>query len=250
MIGNIFSRRKKVIQEYQPWHLSYQKSLEARPSWSKHGMPALFNNFIRLVKQNNRKDGISHLDIGCGNGVKTVNYALAGFQTTGVDISEDGFKEARELFKELRLTKKCKVTKASALDLPFEDEAFKSASDVLMFTHLKSKDYDRYKSELLRVLKPEAFILLVLFSDKDEHFHGHKVSKRYTFKFDPTNPLMEAYSHYHGMYNVHFNKKEIKKIFGRMFEIIEMEEVKHPLYPHRNLWNVILRKPNGKSSSN
>lgn len=232
---------KKVLQELEPWNLSYKMSVQAKPSWSRHGMPNLFNEFIALVKKSG--NGTNHLDIGCGDGVKTVNYALNGLNTVGIDTSRDGFKEAEELIKELKIPNKCKVIKASCLNLPFSKEEFSSASDTLCFTHIKPKDYQKYKRQLYQVLAPGSFIMMVLFSDKDKHFHGHKVSGKYTFKFDSKNPLMAGFEHYHGMYNAHFNKQEIKKTFGDLFKIIKMKEVKHPVYEHRLLWNVILQKP-------
>ena len=244
--------KTKELKENQPWNLSYKMSLEARPSWSKHGMPALFEEFTRLVKNGQNNRGI-HLDIGCGNGVKTVNFALASFYTVGIDISDNGFKEARELIKEFRVSKKCKIIKANCLELPFKDKSIRSASDILCFTHLKTKDHKKCISELGRVLKSGAYVLLVLFSDKDEHFHGHKVSKKYSFRFNPNNPLMEGYAHYHGMYNVHFDRDDIEKSFSEKFKIIDAQEVKHEIYPHRFLWNVILQKPledNVKSQKN
>ena len=85
---------KKVLQELEPWNLSYKMSVQAKPSWSRHGLPYLFDEFIALVKKNG--DGTNHLDIGCGDGVKTVNYALNGLNTVGIDISNDGFREARD----------------------------------------------------------------------------------------------------------------------------------------------------------
>lgn len=234
--------RKVILKEHQPWNLSYQRAADARPSWSKHGMPALTDEFIKLVNSSKNNGGV-HLDVGCGNGVKTVNFALAGFNTVGIDISNDGFKEARELIRELGVRKKCQVFKANCLKQPFNKNSVRSASDILMFTHLKPKDHKKYQSELHRVLEDGGYLLMVLFSDKDEHFHGHQVSQNYTFKFNPDNPLMAGYAHYHGMFNVHFNKKDIKKTFADSFKIVRMSEVPHPIYPHRLLWNVILRKP-------
>lgn len=228
-------------QEQQPWNLSYRLERESRPSWTKHGIPVLFPKFVKLVKDGYKNNNI-HLDIGCGNGIKTVHFSLQGFKTIGVDISKDSFKEARELARELGLKKICKFIKANCLDMPFKDKSIASSSDILCFTHLKLKDQQRYKVQLTRVLKDGAYILMVLFSDKDEHFHGHRVSKKYTFRFNPKNPLMDGYAHYHGMYNVHFNKSDIKKTFGKSFDIIKVVNVKHPLYPHRYLWEVILRK--------
>ncbi len=232
---------KKVLKEYQPWNLSYKMSFEAKPSWSRHGLPHLFDEFISLIKSSG--NGTNHLDIGCGDGVKTVNYALNGLNTVGIDISNDGFKEAKELIKELKIPKKCKVIKANCLKLPFETGTITSASDTLCFTHLQEKDHQKYSRELYRVLKNGSLVMMVLFSDKDKHFHGHSVSRGYSFRFDPDNPEMAGFAHYHGMYNVHFGRQEIKKTFSDTFRIVKMIEVPHPLYDYRYLWNIILQKP-------
>jgi hypothetical protein len=94
---------------------------------------------------------------------------------------------------------------------------------------------------------------MVLFSDKDEHFHGHPVSTRYTFRVDHANPEMRGWEHYEGMYNHHFNESDIVAMFQNTFIIDEMIETEHPVYAYRRLWNVILRKPianlNGQTSS-
>lgn len=233
-------QQKEEFEEHKPWNLSYRLERQSRPSWTRQGLPELFPQFIELVNVGNNSD--THLDIGCGNGIKTVQFALAGFKTIGIDISNDGFKEARDLVHDLGLEKKCRFIKANCLNLPLKRNSIGSISDILCFTHLKFKDQGRYKKQLQKVLKDGGYILMVLFSDKDKHFHGHKVSKRYTFRFDPNNPLMEGYTHYHGMHNVHFSRKDIKTTLGKMFDIINAIEIRHPLYPHRFLWNVILRK--------
>ncbi len=224
-----------------PWGTSYKIASQAQPSWTKHGMPSLIEKFISLVRNSNIKNGI-HLDVGCGNGIKTVNFALAGFRTIGIDMSEDGFEDGCKLIKELRVSRKCKLIQGSALEIPIKDDTARSISDILCFTHLKSEDHEKYKDEIYRVLKKGGYFLIVLFSDKDKHFHGHKVSKQYTFRFDPKNPLMEGFAHYHGMYNIHFNESLIRRTFKDKFEIIEMVEVRHPVYDHRYLWNVTLKK--------
>lgn len=224
-----------------PWRTSYKIASEAQPSWTKHGMPSLTEKFISLVRNSDTKNGI-HLDIGCGDGIKTVNFAFAGFKTIGVDMSEEGFESGLRRIRKLKVSRRCKLIKGSMLEIPIKETVAHSASDILCFTHLKLKDHGRYKCEIERVLKKGGYLLLVLFSDKDKHFHGHKVSRQYTFRFDPKNPLMEGFSHYNGMYNIHFNESLIRKTFQDKFEIVEMVEAQHPVYDYRYLWNVILKK--------
>lgn len=228
--------------EHQPWHLSYKMALEAKPSWTRHGLPALFEEFTTLVKVNHNPHQLPHLDIGCGNGVKTVNFALQGLPTYGVDLSTDGFREGRELARELRVNRRCRFIKANCLKLPFAKNFFGSTSDILCFTHLRPSHYSRYKKELKRVLKNGGYTLMVLFSKRDRHFHGHPVSSGYSFRFRPGNPLMAGYAHYHGMYNAHFDRQDINEVFAADFQLVKVRQVKHPLYQHRRLWNIILRK--------
>lgn len=225
--------------ELNPWNLSYRKALAAQPSWVQHGMPPLSDKFIELVKGASR-DGI-HLDIGCGNGIKTVNFALAGLKTIGVDISLDAIKEAKLLLDGHKLRNKCTFIEGSGLDLKFPQDSIDSATDILCFTHINDRDQAQYLRGIHNVLRNDGYFMLTLFSDQDEHFHGHPVSKKYVFHYDP-NTMEQGYEHYEGMYNFHFGMKDIQEIFRGLFDITGAVHTRHPLYPHRYLWNVILQK--------
>lgn len=236
---------KEAIEiETQPWHESYKKAEEALPSWAKHGMPHLYRDFIYLARLSAMQNGMNgvHVDIGCGNGIKTVNYALAGLNTIGVDISREGFSEALRSIDQLGIAGSCFLTQGSCAALPLREGVASSVTDTLCFTHLHEDDQAAYIAEVSRILRTGSPMMMVLFSDKDEHFHGHKVSRRYNFHFDPTNSLMAGYEHYEGMYNVHYGQDDIEKTFQSCFTIVNLAEVQHPVYAHRRLWNVILRK--------
>ena len=232
----------KTQSAHQPWHKSYKKSLEVKPHWSQHGMPTLFDEFVQMVK---KQEGF-HLDIGCGNGVKTVNFALQGLDTIGVDIAKDGLKEANKLIKKLDLNSKCRVVQADCLRLPKDLPKIKSVSDFLCYTHLKEAEQSLYKANLIKLLPVGGYGLFVLFSASDKHFHGHSINKRYDFQFDPNNPLMEGYQHYQDMHNVHFNEEDILRDFAK-FRVVKLIEVQHPMDNHRRLWEVIVA--NNKSSN-
>lgn len=227
-------------KEHQPWHLSYQKADQVNPSWARHGMPKLFPDFLSLVKAANL--GGIHLDVGCGNGVKTVVFAKSGLKTLGIDQSKEGFGTAIKEAQKQGVLDHCSFVRAHCTRLPVKDQSVGSVSDILMLTHLRKNLWLRYQRELNRVLQTRGYLLLVTFSDKDEHFHGHQVSKSYHFEFDPQNQQMAGFEHYHGMYNIHFSKQDIDRLFVDSFRQVLAQEVDHPVYPHRKLWNVILQK--------
>lgn len=222
-----------------PWDLSYKKSLAAQPSWAQHGMPPLTDRFIDLTRTSD-SEGI-HLDIGCGNGIKTVNFALAGLRTVGIDISKEAIREANFLLDGHKLPGQCAFVEGSCLDLKFAPGSISSVSDILCFTHIEDKNQLEYLKGVHSILRPNGYFMLTLFSDRDEHFHGHPVSKKYRFHYDPST-MEEGYEHYEGMYNFHFGVQNILETFSGLFDVVGAIHVRHPLYQHRYLWNVILQK--------
>lgn len=227
----------------RPWLESYAKMDGSTPSWSRHGMPFLFEKFL-LVRKDAAVHGV-HLDVGCGDGVKTINFVANGLPTLGIDISEDGIKKARGLAREREVSCDFVVAEATTLN-PLVRESIGSLSDILVGTHFKQKEWNVYMSQLKRILQLGAPLLFVFFSNKDEHFHGHPVSNEYTFDIQEADPGLEPdienFRHYHGMYNKHFGLGDIIERIGSNFGIIETEEVQHPNYSYRRLWNVIAQK--------
>jgi SAM-dependent methyltransferase len=84
------------------------------------------------------------LDVGCGGGSHLVAFAEAGWEPTGVDVSADQLRLARE--------RGCDVVQASAEELPFPDDSFDAA--VSMWTHTDVEDFPQALRELARVLRP------------------------------------------------------------------------------------------------
>jgi ubiquinone/menaquinone biosynthesis C-methylase UbiE len=225
---------KAAIDQHLPWQISYERAGGSGASWAQHGMPALFERFIRMVRGSTAGP---HLDIGCGNGVKTAQFAPGRRRSVGVDIAFEGLRAASERGVASDLLQ------ADCVQLPFKSAAFGSASDILCFTHISRAQHGAYVRELQRILVPGGRVLLVLFSLSDEHFHGHTVSREYAFRFDPLNPHMAGYEHYAGKVNIHFDREAILDTFGSTFSIEALSESPHPLYAHRKLWNAIIRKP-------
>jgi SAM-dependent methyltransferase len=84
------------------------------------------------------------LDVGCGTGGFTAALAERGWDVTGVDISEDMLRRARE--------RGVRTVQADATSLPFEDASFDAAVSVLTNTDLD--DLSAVVAEIVRVLRP------------------------------------------------------------------------------------------------
>jgi SAM-dependent methyltransferase len=84
------------------------------------------------------------VDIGCGGGSHAAALAELGWTVTGVDVSEDQLRLARDRGIEVRLGR--------AEALPFADASFDAA--VSMWTHTDVDDFARAVGEIARVLRP------------------------------------------------------------------------------------------------
>jgi ubiquinone/menaquinone biosynthesis C-methylase UbiE len=99
-------------------------------------------------------NGLTGLDIGCGEGHNTRLLARSGARITGVDIAEVFISHAREAEAHEPLGIDYRV--ASAVDLPFDDRTFDFATGFMSFMDVP--ETDRVLAEARRVLKPGGFL--------------------------------------------------------------------------------------------
>jgi len=91
------------------------------------------------------------LDLGCGTGAYSAALAELGWTVTGVDVSEDMLRRARE--------REVSVVRSDATRLPFEDASFDAA--VSVFTHSDFDDFPAAVCEVARLLKDGAPLVYV-----------------------------------------------------------------------------------------
>jgi 2-keto-4-pentenoate hydratase/2-oxohepta-3-ene-1,7-dioic acid hydratase in catechol pathway/SAM-dependent methyltransferase len=101
--------------------------------------------------------GLTHemkvLDVGCGvGGPSRFLAAQYGCHVTGIDLTEEFCKTARDLAERVRLSDNLTYRQADALDLPYKNEEF----DAVWTQHVQMniEDKPRFYAELFRVLKP------------------------------------------------------------------------------------------------
>jgi ubiquinone/menaquinone biosynthesis C-methylase UbiE len=93
----------------------------------------------------------SLIDVGCGTGAYGAGLAALGWRVSGIDLSEDMVRRARE--------KGMEAIRADATALPFEDGSFDAAMSI--FTHTDVDDFAGLVREVLRVLRPGAPLVYI-----------------------------------------------------------------------------------------
>ncbi len=99
------------------------------------------------------------LEIGCGLGTDGVQFAQAGADYTGVDLTEAAIDLARKNFEQRGLQGEFKVADAENLD--FADSSFDLVYSHGVLHH--TPDIARAVSEIHRVLKPEGRAIVMLY---------------------------------------------------------------------------------------
>jgi ubiquinone/menaquinone biosynthesis C-methylase UbiE len=98
-------------------------------------------------------EGATVLDVGCGLGGPCRMLADEyNCQATGIDLSNEYIRTAKELSKLVKLDNKTSFIQGDATSLPFDDNTF----DVVWTQHVQMNIPDKNKlySEISRVLKP------------------------------------------------------------------------------------------------
>jgi SAM-dependent methyltransferase len=93
------------------------------------------------------------LDVGCGLGVEAGYLAAAGWQVTGIDLSQVALARAAG-------HDGAAFMRADVRRLPFHRHCFDAALYRGCFHYLAAQDRPRYADELRRVLRPGAGLLL------------------------------------------------------------------------------------------
>jgi len=106
-----------------------------------------------LIKLSSFTPDMHILDVGCGIGGSTRRLSLeTGCSVTGIDLSDEYIDTAQRLTRLLNMQDKVQFHAASALELPFADNAFDGVWSLQM--NMNVEDKLSWLTETYRVLKP------------------------------------------------------------------------------------------------
>ena len=148
------------------------------------------------------------LDIGCGEGRITRLFGANGFDAVGIDYVSEALQRAVEGGGAPPAACKIAFLLGDALQWPFQNGSFHVAVDNGCFHHVATREWRRYLNGLLRVLRSRGFFLLTVFTREDGHApRGDR-----------------SWAWHKGHYDHFFTLEELKGLFGKHFDFINVEE--------------------------
>lgn len=142
------------------------------------------------------------LDIGSGRGMFAKQLAEMGFRVIGIDYIKSVVEKANAEIKNWGLEGKLKFLEGDALNMPFVDGHFDAACDFGLLENLYKEDWEKYASEVNRILKPGGYYLNISLSRETQQFFDFRP------KGSPTGDFEKFDVHYH-----FFKNEEMKNIF-------------------------------------
>jgi ubiquinone/menaquinone biosynthesis C-methylase UbiE len=162
------------------------------------------------------------MDIGCGEGRHAIVASRLGFKVTAVDYELLALKQAQR-FAKAKGAKGIDFRLANVLSLPPPDTVFDVVFDYGCLHHQKKSDWPAYRASIMRVLSPNGFYILSVFSPKFPLFRASRRSWHIA----------------QGAYRRYFTRGDILEQFGRYFEVLEMIEENGGQH---GFWHVLFRR--------
>ena len=132
-------------ENYKRWGFTYLRPLQAYE---------IFGGLLNPGK------GHTHLDVACGLGLLLKVMSRRGATCSGIDLSEEAVKKAKEFCPE------ADIQEANAEVLPFPDKTFNSISCIGSLERML--DREKALTEQMRVLKDEGRLCIMV--RNSEHF--------------------------------------------------------------------------------
>ncbi len=190
-----------------PWELAWKEG-----RWQELSPPlTAVSEFAEYLKEVGAK---TILDLGCGAGRHAIFLAKAGFQVSGLDVSETALAELQGRLRNAGLAN-VSLVKHEMSELPFIDEYFDALVSTNVLHHGTTDEIRRTLGEVHRVIRRNGAAFVVTLSEKDfRHGTGKRIEQN-TYLFTEGDEK--------GILHHFFSREELLSYFGQ-FEVLSLKE--------------------------
>jgi len=166
------------------------------------------------------------LEVGCGSGIDTMEFARHGAIVTATDITDNAVTLTRELANTAGLN--VKVVQTSGLDLPFPDASFDCVYSYGVLHHIP--EVEKALGEISRVLKKGGSVMAMLYN-RDSLLYAYSIIYQHGIKgrllLDGLCTEQDLEARYSERiegcpYTKTYTKEEARQLFSKWFDNIEV----------------------------
>lgn len=166
---------------------------------------------------------------GSGYGRNAEALAKAGFNVSGIEISETAYRIAVNSNDEKNLG--IDYTLGDVSQMPYESEQFEGVYCFNLLHLFKRKERTKFTDYMYLILKPDGIVIVTVFSEKEISFGKGKKIEHNTFESKKNRPV-----HY-------FTEKDLNEHFKK-FSVLENTIIEEPENhgngPHTHLLRLIV----------
>jgi len=167
-----------------------------------------------------RYAGKKILELGCGAGIDSVEFAKNRADVTAVDFTDNSIRLTKKSFKEAGLT--ANILECDGRNLEFPDNTFDVVYSFGVLHHII--EIERVLAEITRVLKKEGEGIFMVYN-KDSLLNAYSILYLHRNEGLSESELATKYSERNlgNPYTRLFTRTEAESLFGLYFERIEIE---------------------------
>jgi ubiquinone/menaquinone biosynthesis C-methylase UbiE len=160
------------------------------------------------------------LEVGCGAGIDSAEFARNGAHVTAVDFTDNAISLTKKTFAEAGLN--AEVMKCDARNLEFPDKTFDVVYSFGVLHHIA--EVDDVLAEIVRVLKEGGEGIFMVYN-KDSLLNAYSIQYLHRNEGLSEAELASKYSERNlgNPYTRLFTKKEAEILFGRYFREVVVE---------------------------
>lgn len=193
-----------------------------RDEYGRRGIPSSIRDhpsgsvveFMEFLRENRVEGGVA-VDVGCGMGRNSVFLALNGFEVHGIDIVPENVAVLRASAEASSVADRVSGHPQSVTD-PWPLDAYQAdvVIDTFCYKHqIEADERERYRRELVRVLKPGGHFLLTL-AGVDDGYYGPLLA----VSPDPVGRVIIDPKN--GISSVLFDRDDVEREFSPMIRFV------------------------------
>lgn len=152
---NVYETIKKYWESSTPMNFIAEKWSYQEKRTFRYQLQDYMHGVFEFEKWANKKV----LEIGCGAGIDSLEFARNGAVVTATDVTDNALKLTRALSEEAGIP--VNIKRASAIALPFPDESFDCVYSFGVLHHFP--DIEKALQEIRRVLTPGGTVMVMLY---------------------------------------------------------------------------------------